>query len=96
MLVLGDMLALGESAGAHHRELAEVINASTVDTVICCGEWMAALHQNLLPHKQGGHFDCREAMEATLPNTLQHNDMVLVKGSRGMTMEKTVQGLLGK
>lgn len=96
VLVLGDMLALGESAGAHHRELAEVINTSTVDTVICCGEWMAALHQNLLPHKQGGHFDCREAMEATLPNMLQHNDMVLVKGSRGMTMEKTVQGLLRK
>lgn len=96
VLVLGEMLALGEAAESHHRELASVINASAIDTVICCGDWMAALHQNLLPHKQGGHFVSREAMEATLPNTLQHNDMVLVNGSRSMSMERTVQRLLRK
>lgn len=96
VLVLGDMLALGEAAESHHKELASLINTSAIDTVICCGESMAALHQNLSPHKQGGHFASRDAMEVTLPENLQHNDMVLVKGSRGMVMEKTVQSLLGK
>ncbi len=88
--VLGDMLELGEQEELFHCSLAPVLEKLKIDSVLLYGPRMKWLEQqlkktNLIPTE---HFESHEQIAAALKPILTAHDSVLIKGSRGMKMEK--------
>lgn len=95
MLIAGDMLELGDAAAQSHAELGECAAATRIDRLLAVGEQAehvaeGALRAGMSPHQIA---ECRDfdALLAVLDCWLGAGDVVLVKGSRGMRMERIVQ-----
>lgn len=90
--VLGDMLELGPYAEEAHRELGRLIKKD-VDVLIAVGPMMRLASEEF---KSNGNVSllCEDSEEARekLLDTLENGDTVLIKGSRGMKMEKVLEG----
>jgi UDP-N-acetylmuramoyl-tripeptide--D-alanyl-D-alanine ligase len=94
--VLGDMLELGAEETHEHTQLG-VIASDRVAILALFGPRMK--HAYAQAQKKLGervrHFDDVDALVAWLSHELQPNDFVLVKGSRGMRLERVVAALTG-
>ncbi len=98
--VLGDMLELGPSAPALHREVGAYLAEQGVGRLIACG----ALGKHVAEGARGAGMDADrivhqpDAVRAgtALKALVQEGDVVLVKASRGMRMEQAVEMLAGK
>ncbi len=94
--VLGDMLELGPYAVRGH-EMVGIRAAEVVDELVCVGElamWIAnAAHQSGLSSEKITIVDNVQEAIGFLEPRLLAQDIVLVKGSRGMRMERIVAGL---
>ncbi|MEP6924291.1 MAG: UDP-N-acetylmuramoyl-tripeptide--D-alanyl-D-alanine ligase [Pyrinomonadaceae bacterium] len=98
IVVAGEMLELGDKAEQIHFETGKKIARLGVDALF----GVRGLAQNLVAGaKEDGlpnvHFfsDSDQAANAIV-DEIKTGDLVLVKGSRGVRMEKIVEGLLGK
>jgi UDP-N-acetylmuramoyl-tripeptide--D-alanyl-D-alanine ligase len=94
--VLGDMLELGRYEWQGH-EMVGRRAAEIADEIITIGERgrmmaAAACRMGFSPHKVVELEDSDQAIEF-LQERLQENDVVLVKGSRGMRMDRIVAAL---
>ncbi len=98
--VLGDMLELGEHAAAEHAEVGRLVVSSGVDALIAVGPLAASAAESA----QAGGMDgasvhlCADTAEAArlAPQLVRAADVVLVKGSRGLALEKVVAALGGE
>lgn len=90
--ILGDMLELGSSSESAHRNLGELIARSGIEVFIGVGEAMRFAVQAARQSEtiQISHFDEQETCLNALPQWVEPGDGILVKGSRGMKMEKVV------
>jgi len=94
--VLGDMLELGAYAEEAHRKLGRWMSQLPVDVVIAVGTMMSRAAEEF--SADNGHprrmtitaHDSSEARRILL-SLCSEGDTVLVKGSRGMHMEKIVE-----
>ncbi len=96
ILVIGDMLELGAQAQSLHDKVGALAARSGIRRLYACGEFAVnvingARDQGLQTSDTftGG----RDEIVADLKSRLQPGDWVLVKGSRGMAMEKVVREL---
>ncbi len=94
ILILGDMLELGDHEMDMHAEIGRFANPKTEQYVLTYGERskhtiMAALES--FGAERAKHFATKDALLAALSDILLPGDWVLVKGSRGMRMEELVQ-----
>ncbi|GKU78363.1 UDP-N-acetylmuramoyl-tripeptide--D-alanyl-D-alanine ligase [Paenibacillus sp. L3-i20] len=99
-IVLGDMLELGPEEEQLHRGIGEYITKDKAEAVLTFGplshhtadgarlSFGKAGHEELIRH-----FDDKDSLAEWLKERLQPEDIVLVKGSRGMRMEQVVQAL---
>jgi UDP-N-acetylmuramoyl-tripeptide--D-alanyl-D-alanine ligase len=97
ILVAEDMLELGKSARAYHRLLGEYITGANIDFLLTHGEFAqvvasAAVKRGMAPH-QIAVCESLETLELILDCWLKPHDVILVKGSRGMRMERVVESL---
>jgi UDP-N-acetylmuramoyl-tripeptide--D-alanyl-D-alanine ligase len=96
-LVLGDMLELGREAPRFHRELGEQAAATGADGIIALGEFATDIADGARSHgmSRGQLAVCRDLATVMLHLEcwLAAGDLVLVKGSRGMRMERVVEEL---
>ena len=93
--VLGDMLELGSAEAREHRSIGELASRSA-QLVAFFGPRFGEGHRNatgLGPN--AAHFEELEGLLDWLRPRLQKGDLVLVKGSRGMRLERVVQQLGG-
>ncbi len=92
--VLGDMLELGGQGAAMHREMGRAAALLDIDGLLACGPLCAEL---VAGAREAGlaaeHFTDAEALAAALPAKLTEGDLLLVKGSRGMSMENVIAAL---
>jgi UDP-N-acetylmuramoyl-tripeptide--D-alanyl-D-alanine ligase len=88
--VLGDMLELGPYGEEAHRELGSMMSEMLVDIFIAVGPNMAVAASEFI----GGLYTFKTAEEAgrLLKDIWKKGDTVLIKGSRGMSMEKVLEG----
>ena len=93
ILVLGDMLELGSSAPDAHRGLADAVKAAAPDQVFLVGPEMAALRAALPAALVGGHANRSTELARKVTEAVGPGDVVLVKGSLGMTMSVIVKAL---
>lgn len=89
--LLGDMLELGNENVAFHTELLDFIAECGVSKVYTVGKFMLELHRLLPSNIKGTHFNDSNQLKSDLANIVQNNDVILVKGSRGMKMDLIVQ-----
>lgn len=90
--VLGDMFELGDHAAEQHRELGRIANASKAGRVIAIGRQMQHAMQEM-KDKQTWWY---ETADAAAPHIVSHTagmDFVLIKGSRGMALERLMKQL---
>ena len=97
ILVMGDMLELGPDSPEYHREIGKKIACSTIDRLYVCGAQAASVVEGALEEKfpaecimQGADV---EEIQADVFSGLEPGDVVLVKGSRGMRMERLLEYL---
>ncbi len=98
ILALGDMLELGEHAREEHRSLGRFVGRSGADLLYVRGDFSSEVRDGAV---EGGMqservYCCADAAEiaTSLKYILGPDDLLLVKGSRGMRMEQVVQLLL--
>jgi UDP-N-acetylmuramoyl-tripeptide--D-alanyl-D-alanine ligase len=90
--VIGDMLELGVDAGEIHGVMGQMAAALGVDQLLTCG---SLCRQMVSGAREAGldtarHFPDRETLAAHMLQGLGVGDLILVKGSRGMAMEKVI------
>lgn len=92
--VLGDMLELGAEEMAEHRAMGGVAS-DKVGKVAFFGPRMKAAYEAAKPRLQerAAHFLEVEPLLTWVRGQLSSQDVVLVKGSRGMRLERVVEGL---
>lgn len=97
IVVLGDMLELGKYSADEHRKLAVTIK-NIASNVICVGLRMRKLSEELLNlgFSESGIITADSSLEAgqELQNLLGIGDIVLIKGSQSMRMEKIVEEVM--
>ena len=95
--ILGDMLELGDSAAAGHAELGEYAASAGVSGLVTVGSLAAlaaqgAVRAGLDPRRCRACDDNVSAARAAT-EMADADDVILVKGSRGMRMEQIVSAL---
>ncbi|HTY60698.1 MAG TPA: UDP-N-acetylmuramoyl-tripeptide--D-alanyl-D-alanine ligase [Acidobacteriota bacterium] len=97
ILVAGEMLELGKESGAMHSECGTYAAAQGLDMVIgiqgAAREIVRAAVESGVPEAQARFFDNADAAADFVATILHKGDLVLVKGSRGVRVEKIVQSL---
>ncbi|MBF0418385.1 MAG: UDP-N-acetylmuramoyl-tripeptide--D-alanyl-D-alanine ligase, partial [Magnetococcales bacterium] len=94
--ILGDMLELGDESPALHAGLAHEIARQGIRLLLTAGVQMRALHDAVrrdLPEVEAWHEDDPANWLEKLSTLLRAGDAILVKGSRGMRMERLVKEL---
>ncbi len=91
--VLGDMLELGPQAQRFHREIGEHAAARGVDLLVTVGP-LAAIMRETFTGETHSVPDAAGAVDV-LEELLRERDTVLVKGSRGVGLERVAEGLIG-
>ena len=91
--VLGDMRELGETAPTLHADLADSLLKENIDVVYCCGELMSHLYNALPPSMRGGFAMDSAGLSSLVASELQAGDVIMIKGSHSMHMEKVVTAI---
>ncbi len=92
--VLGDMLELGSDAAELHRDLGRRAAAAGVAEVIAVGGLADDVAAGAAAGGVSARVAARETVAASL--TLRPGDVVLVKGSRGVGLEKVAAELIAR
>ncbi|WP_428655222.1 UDP-N-acetylmuramoyl-tripeptide--D-alanyl-D-alanine ligase [Runella sp.] len=87
MVILGDMLELGEESPEEHLALGKLVAQQQFDVVILAGKLM----QDALPAlPKAYYFPDKFSLHNWIVDHPQKNTYVLIKGSRGMGLETVV------
>ncbi|MBU1146190.1 UDP-N-acetylmuramoyl-tripeptide--D-alanyl-D-alanine ligase [Patescibacteria group bacterium] len=98
--VLGDMLELGSFSEEGHKQVGRAAAASRVDYLVTVGERArdisrAALEAGMAEDRVS-NFSTPEEAGLFVQGKMKQGDVVLVKGSQGMRMEKVVKELMAE
>ncbi len=95
ILVLGDMLELGEKENEFHAELKSAVYGCGAKTVICIGSRMKSLY-DALENVEKYHFLTGDDAFDTLKTVVKTGDNVLFKGSNSMRLCDLVKKFKGE
>ena len=87
MVILGDMFELGRESTKEHQSISEYCTALQLKNVLLVGE---LFNQTTSAHLKLASFD---ALKKYLSNTNITNFQILIKGSRGMALERAIDYL---
>jgi UDP-N-acetylmuramoyl-tripeptide--D-alanyl-D-alanine ligase len=98
IVVLGDMLELGAISDEAHREIGRAVAALPADELVGLGRATQATVEaaRAAGLAEARHLTTFEDTVAHLLKRLTAGDLVLVKGSRGMRMERVVDALVAR
>jgi UDP-N-acetylmuramyl pentapeptide synthase len=85
--VLADMMELGPDEDRYHREVGEAASAAGIDLLIAVGE-RAAGYVSGADGLEAVHLATVEEALERVPGLLRDGDVVLLKGSRSMRLER--------
>jgi UDP-N-acetylmuramoyl-tripeptide--D-alanyl-D-alanine ligase len=87
--VLGSMLELGPQSAGIHAEVAAEVMGLELDTIVATGEFVTAFepHRSTLGSRLIAVADPLDAWQP-LADVLHGNEVVLLKGSRGVALER--------
>ena len=95
VVILGDMLELGEASPAYHREIGLALGACRFDLVIAVGPLSTNLRDGAgeagVAAESLHHFSHARACAEAIKDLLQPGDLVYLKGSRGIGLETVLK-----
>lgn len=98
--VLGDMLELGRESVERHKEIGKKVKSVGVDILITVGERSRDINHgaNEAGMKSDNIFHFSNSDEAGLfvQERIKEGDLIFVKGSQGMRMEKVVKEIMAE
>ena len=95
ILVIGDMLELGEKEEFLHREIGRYINSKNFDIVIAAGKRGKWIYEELEDkNKSVFHIINHQELAELLNIIVTRNSTILIKASRGMNLDKNVKILI--
>jgi UDP-N-acetylmuramoyl-tripeptide--D-alanyl-D-alanine ligase len=93
ILALGDMRELGEKSLEIHLELLEFVKKYPADSIILVGQFMSQANAKLKIPNSINFLDSSSA-KSYFTNLLNNNDLVYIKGSRGIKMEQLIENII--
>jgi UDP-N-acetylmuramoyl-tripeptide--D-alanyl-D-alanine ligase len=97
LLVVGDMLELGNESSNCHQDLGAFAASVNIDRLLSFGDFAQYVSRGALAAgmRPQAVAECREldVLLTVLDCWIEPGDVILVKGSRGMRMERVVQWL---
>jgi UDP-N-acetylmuramoyl-tripeptide--D-alanyl-D-alanine ligase len=97
--VLGDMLELGNFAKEAHEQIGKKVSELSIDFLLALGEKAPVVVESAIRHgftmEKARIVENHSEAISLLRQMIQNGDWILIKGSRGMAMEKIVEGLAG-
>ena len=94
--IIGDMLELGEESTNQHKLIAKYIDEFNIDHAILVGNLTKNTALELKKGQILGQFENSQDLSQNIKNLTQENDILLIKGSRGMRMELAINNLMQK
>lgn len=97
IVVIGDMLELGEKEVEFHREIAEELDPQRLDYVLTIGTLAENIYEAAKQNFPEGtcfHFESKKELLEKLKEIITPNTLVMVKASRAMKLEDIVNGLI--
>ena len=98
--VLGDMLELGKQSEDLHREAGRKIAASSFDALYCVGSEAKFIYEAAkaegIKDDSLFIFENSEVAGDRLQERINPNDLIFVKGSQGVRMEKAVKKIMAE
>ncbi len=91
--VLSDMLELGKASWKEHSEIGKFAVKSGLENLYTFGKESYNTFYNAKKVKNNFYFESKEDLTAMLKKNLRKDDVIYVKGSRGMKMEEVVKGI---
>ena len=88
-LILGDMFELGENEVSLHQELGHFINEYKPHQVIGVGPLMKEAINQISSNSEW--FETTEEVLAQISDLIQGANLVMIKGSRGMALERLLE-----
>jgi len=96
ILILGDMLELGKYSREEHQELGRYLAHHPVDYVLLYGPQSVYIKLGLeteAANVESRWFDSHRELAEFLNELVAEGDVILIKGSRGMVLEKVLDYL---
>lgn len=93
LLALADMRELGAQAQDLHMALVKTIPEAGIAKVFCCGEMTKHLFDALPVDMRGGYAFTSAELAPMVAAAMTDGDIITVKGSHSMMMEKVVAAL---
>ena len=94
--ILGDMLELGKNSAEFHRQVGVYAAEQNIDLIITVGPLSKNTYKGAVQSAKTSEvlwFESQDEMLSNLKSHLKASDAVLVKASRGMHFEQTVEFL---
>jgi len=95
VVILGDMLELGEKSEAFHREVGTLLGVHSFSLVMVVGPMSRHIAKNALAAgmkaAQLYHFADAAACASAVESMLKSGDLVYIKGSRGIGLEAVLK-----
>lgn len=88
--ILGDMFELGEDAAHEHAAIGKLTRSLKLEQVIFCGQLMKSAHE---ANPETLYFENKVGLQQFLTQNKIRESLVLIKGSRGMSLETLVEAL---
>ena len=88
-LILGDMLELGTESGVEHKKIIEQISKLNFKTINLIGKHFYEFKNNY----PFNFFETVEDFEKFMVKYPEHSKLILIKGSRGIKLEKCIDYL---
>ncbi|MEN3323047.1 UDP-N-acetylmuramoyl-tripeptide--D-alanyl-D-alanine ligase [Mariniflexile soesokkakense] len=86
--ILGDMFELGKEAKAEHQIIVDLALSLDIDAIIFVGE---NFYQSKLKSKKAIKYKLFEDLKNQADLSLIQNSLLLIKGSRGMALERILE-----
>ncbi len=100
ILVLGDMLELGEAEHEEHKKIGEIIAGLKIDHLVTVGGLAEEISEGAfgkgMPNDHIHRFKKQNEAADFLKNIIQSGDCILFKGSRGAEIEIVFNDLMEK
>lgn len=94
IVILADMLELGENEVLYHEEMGKLLDPTKIDYVFTfgkLGEYIAKGAIDRFPEGRVKAYLNKEELMTDLGEIVNEGDVVLLKGSRGMKLEEIVE-----
>lgn len=96
ILVLGDMLELGEKSLELHQSFKSQIDTDQINVLFTVGQYMKELYKIIGNDLKKYHDDNLNSLSLKLKSIIDKDDVVLIKGSNSMNLKKIIKNMMNE